>query len=77
MQSRIVKCGNSLGVRIPGSIAKKIGLVEGTLIDFQVEKDVLIIRRRCYRLEEFLSRIAPDNTYGEINTGNPVGREIW
>jgi antitoxin MazE len=77
MQSRIVKWGNSLGVRIPGPVAKKAGLSEGTPVDFQVEKDALVIRRRRYSLEELLSRITPENTHGEVNTGNPAGREIW
>jgi len=77
LQSRIVKWGNSLGVRIPVSLARKIGLVEGAAVDFQVEKDALIIRRKRYCLEEFLSRITPENIHGEVDTGSPVGRETW
>ncbi|MBE3588363.1 MAG: AbrB/MazE/SpoVT family DNA-binding domain-containing protein [Thermoanaerobacteraceae bacterium] len=77
MQSRIVKWGNSLGVRIPSSMAKKIGFVEGTPVDFQVKEGTLIIRRKYYSLEEFISRITPDNIHSEIDTGSPVGREVW
>ncbi len=77
MQSRIVKWGNSLGVRIPVSVAKKAGLIEGVVVDFQVEKDALIIRRKHYSLEELLSRITPDNIHDEFDTGAPVGKEIW
>jgi len=77
LQSRIVKWGNSLGVRIPVSLARKIGLVEGAAVDFQVKKDALIIRRKHYCLEEFLSRITPENTHGEVDSGSPVGRETW
>ncbi len=77
MQSRIVKWGNSLGVRIPGLVAKKIGFVEGAPVDFQVKEGALIIRRKYYSLEEFLSRITPDNIHSEVDTGSPVGRETW
>ncbi|MGQ9557930.1 MAG: AbrB/MazE/SpoVT family DNA-binding domain-containing protein [Desulfurispora sp.] len=77
MQSRIVKWGNSLGLRIPISVARKVGLLEGCPVEFQIAEDALIIRRSYQSLEEMLARVTPDNLPGEMDTGEPVGREIW
>jgi len=66
-----------LGIRIPKSVAQKIGLMEGTPVDFQVDDDAIIIRRQRYSLETLISRITPENMHREVNTGSPVGREAW
>lgn len=73
----VTKWGNSLGIRIPMALAKKVGLTEGTPIDFQVDNDTIIIRRKRYTLEKLLSEVDSKNVHHEINTGAPVGREIW
>jgi len=77
MQSHVTKWGNSLGIRIPKSIAKKIGLIEGMSVDFHVKDDAIIIRRKKYDLETLLSQITPQNIHKEVDTGHPHGREIW
>lgn len=77
MQSHVAKWGNSLGIRIPKSLAEKIGLTEGTPVDFKVDNDAIIIRRKSYSLEMLLSQVTPQNMHSEINTGYPVGREVW
>lgn len=28
-------------------------------------------------LEELLRRVTPENIHGEVDTGEPVGREFW
>ncbi|MCH5583791.1 AbrB/MazE/SpoVT family DNA-binding domain-containing protein [Shimazuella sp. AN120528] len=77
MESRVRKWGNSLGVRIPKSLADKIKLKEGELIDFQVTGDMILMRKKKKDLETLLSKITPENLHDEINTGKPVGNEIW
>nr|WP_156274444.1 AbrB/MazE/SpoVT family DNA-binding domain-containing protein [Moorella glycerini] len=77
MQPHVQKWGNSLGIRIPLSLAQKIGLREGTPVDLQVDEDAIIIRRKHYSLEQMLARIKPENIHSEIDTGPQVGREIW
>ena len=74
---RVMKWGNSLGIRIPMTLAKKLSLTEGTPIDYQVENDALIIRRKEYSLEDLLSRIKTENIHKEVDTDKPVGREVW
>lgn len=77
MESQVTRWGNSLGVRIPKSLAQKSGLTEGTPIVFEVEDDAIIIRRKRYSLEKLLSQVTPENLHGETDTGPSVGREVW
>ncbi|HOV80494.1 MAG TPA: AbrB/MazE/SpoVT family DNA-binding domain-containing protein [Bacillota bacterium] len=77
MQSHVTKWGNSLGIRIPKSIAQKIGLVEGMPVDLHVKDNAIIIGRKKYDLETLLNEITPQNIHEEVNSGPPVGREIW
>jgi len=32
---------------------------------------------KVYDLDELLSRVTPDNLHGEIDNGEPVGREVF
>lgn len=75
--SQVQKWGNSLGIRIPKAMAMKVGLEEGTEIDFNIDDDKIIIKRKTRNLQELLSKITPDNIHEEISTGDAEGREIW
>ncbi len=77
MQPRVQKWGNSLGVRIPLSLAQKIGLREGMPVDLQADEKAIIIRLKQYSLEQLLAGISPDNIHDEVDTGPRVGRESW
>lgn len=80
MITRVQKWGNSLGVRIPKTIASHAHVDEGTAVDVSIEDDRLVItpvRKTAYRLKELLDRVTPDNVHGEIEFGGPVGREVW
>jgi antitoxin MazE len=77
MQPRVQKWGNSLGIRIPLSLAQKTGLKEGVPVDLQADDNTLIIRRKQYTLEQLLVKVSPDNVHGEIETGSQAGREAW
>jgi antitoxin MazE len=58
-------------------MAERLGLVEGIPVDLQVEGDTIFIRRKKYDLEMLLSQVTAQNKHGEINTGQPKGRESW
>ncbi|CAI6079536.1 AbrB/MazE/SpoVT family DNA-binding domain-containing protein [Cohnella sp. JJ-181] len=74
---QVQKWGNSLGIRIPKSLALKVGIEEGTEIDLDIEKGHLVIKPKSGTLDELLSQITPDNVHTEIPTGKPQGREAW
>jgi len=77
MQEHIQKWGNSLGIRIPRTLAQKVGLAEGTPVEIILEKQSIVIRPRRYSLETLLSGVTPENLHREVDTGKPVGREVW
>ncbi len=80
MQTRIQKWGNSLGLRIPRSFALEAGVGAGSEVDLSVKNGDLVVRparRRRYQLKDLLARVTAKNLHAEVETGQPVGREIW
>ncbi len=80
MRTRILKWGNSLGMRIPKSFAEEAGVEAGSEVDLSVEDGELIIRPRrspSYQLKDLLHAVTSKNVHKEIKTGDPVGREAW
>ncbi len=80
MQTKIQKWGNSLGLRIPKSFAEQAGVEAGSEVDLSVKDGELIVRARRfprYDLKQLLQTVTAKNVHGEIETGEPVGREAW
>ena len=80
MVTKILKWGNSLGLRIPKSFAKEAGVEEGSAVDISLDGDQLIVRpvrARRYNLSELLSEVTDENRHDEVSTGDDVGREVW
>ena len=80
MLTKIRKWGNSLGLRIPKSFAEEARVEEGSEVDITVEDGDLVIRpvrRRRYDLRDLLRAVNARNIHREIDTGEPVGREVW
>ncbi len=80
MQTKIQRWGNSLGLRIPRSFAREAGVEAGSEVDLSVREGGLVVRatkRRKYRLGDLLAKVTSKNLHDEVNTGKPVGREIW
>ncbi len=80
MSTTIRKWGNSLGLRIPASIAEQILLTEGDEVSFSVEGNQLIVtpvRPKKYTLSELLEGMSEENLHSEIDWGADQGQEIW
>lgn len=80
MVTRIQRWGNSLGLRIPKSIAEDAGVEAGSPVDISIEGDRLIVqpvRSARYDLKALVSQIRDENLHDEIPTGDAVGREAW
>jgi antitoxin MazE len=79
MTTRIAKWGNSLGLRLPKSVAEAAQIDEGDRVDVTVENGVVVIRpsRRTYSLDALVSQITPRNRHDEADWGTPVGGETW
>ena len=80
MLARIQKWGNSLGLRIPKTLAADAQVAEGTSVELNVENGRLIVtpqRMPKCSIEDLVARITPENLHGETDTGSPLGREVW
>jgi antitoxin MazE len=76
----VSKWGNSLGIRIPKSIAEQVALQEGDEISLLVEGNKIIIspaKKSKYTLEELLEGMSDENLHSEIDWGTPQGNETW
>ena len=80
MKTKIQKWGNSLALRIPKSFAQEVGLDSNSSVDVSLEEGKLIVvpeDKPKFSLEQLLQQITEDNLHKEIDTGHPVGKEIW
>jgi len=78
MEAVIKKWGNSLGIRIPNHIVRELSLNDGSLVDINdVGKEIIIKPIQKNKLSELLSKVTEQNIHEEIETGDPVGKEIW
>ncbi|MBF0200286.1 MAG: AbrB/MazE/SpoVT family DNA-binding domain-containing protein [Desulfamplus sp.] len=80
MRSTIQKWGNSLAIRIPKSFATEIDLSQGAEIDLVLlENKIQIepIKKKKISLDDLLSKVTEENIHKEVDTGKPVGKEIW
>lgn len=78
LKVRIQKWGNSLGVRIPQGIAKTAGIKSDTEVEMEVKETTILLKPiKKYSLESLISKISEKNLHKEIDTGSPIGNEIW
>ena len=80
MRTKIVKWGNSLGLRIPKSFAEEVRVGEGSVVDLSMEDGNLVVKPADVEevdLEDLLARITDENIHEEIDTGDAVGGESW
>ena len=79
MQTTIQKWGNSLAVRIPGAYVKEAGLSDGLPVSMVMEDGILMIMpaKKKYLLNDLLGKIDAENLHCEIQSGEPIGNELW
>lgn len=80
MEGHIRKWGNSPALRIPVAVMSEAGLEIDTPVRVFVEAGRVVIERSTqvhYSLEELVAGITPENVHGEVDFGEPVGKEIW
>ena len=80
MVIRILKWGNSLGLRIPKAFAEEAGVKEGADVDISLDGDRIVIRPARpvkYQIADLVSEVREDNIHDEFSTGDATGREVW
>lgn len=80
MKTRIQKWGNSLALRIPKNFAIEAGLENEAPVEVTLEGGKLVViplHELDFTLDDLLAKITAENLHKEIDTGSPVGNEIW
>ncbi|MGF1603193.1 MAG: AbrB/MazE/SpoVT family DNA-binding domain-containing protein [Thermosynechococcaceae cyanobacterium] len=71
--------GNSLGVRLPQSIAQGMGLQPGSLVNIALEGEKSFCLRQDHNntLKALLKDVTPERQHREVDSGEPVEDESW
>lgn len=80
MQTRVQKWGNSLGVRIPRSLAEQIGLGAGTEVSLSTKDGQLVVKPALptrLSLDELMAGVTDNNLHSSVDTGSAVGVEFF
>ena len=80
MEVIVKKWGNSAAVRIPASVMAAAHVSLDQAVEVREEQGRIVIepvRRKTYKLDELLGGISGRNLHEPVDTGEPVGREIW
>jgi antitoxin MazE len=80
MLAKAHQWGNSLAVRIPKNLAKECGIAINTDLEIIREKGNIIlmpVAKKKYSLSSLLAKVTEENKHTVVETGAPVGKEIW
>lgn len=76
MESHIQQWGNSLGLRIPIQMARKLNLHPGSPVNIEVDDGRIVIKVQ-YTLDTMLENITPQNQHHLLLDDQKKGREEW
>ena len=79
VRAKLQKWGNSLGIRIPKSIANEVKIGDGDSVELKVTNGKVVIQPvpEEETLESLLSEVTDSNIHTEQEIGTPKGKEIW
>lgn len=80
METTIQKWGNSLAVRLPREVTRKLALRAGRRVRvYEERREVIIVPtpETEKSLTELIAGITPQNLHTETEWGKPHGREVW
>jgi antitoxin MazE len=82
MLTKIQKWGNSQGLRLAKNLLADAQLDIGDEVDIKVKDGIMLVTpakriRGRHNLKDLVSRIPENYQSGEIDWGEPVGKEVW
>lgn len=80
MLTKIQKWGNSLALRIPKTFALDAKLENDSTVEISFVDGKIVIKPVTapeWTLEKLLAEINEENMHTEVDTGAPVGNEVW
>ena len=76
----VKKWGNSAAIRIPAAVLADANLRVDQPVEIREERGRIVIeplRRKTFEIRELVKGIRRDNLHEPIDTGAPMGREVW
>jgi antitoxin MazE len=82
MLAKIQKWGNSQGIRLAKNLLADAQLGVGDEVDISVKDGIIIVTpakriRGRHNLKDLVARIPENYQAGEVDWGEPVGKEVW
>jgi antitoxin MazE len=82
MLAKIQKWGNSQGLRISKNLLADVKLDVGDEVNISVKDGIMIVapakrERGRHNLKDLVARIPESYQPGEVDWGEPVGKEEW
>jgi antitoxin MazE len=82
MLAKIQKWGNSQGLRLTKNLLADAQLGVGDEVDISVKDGIMIITpankiRGKHNLKDLVARIPENYQTGQVDWGEPVGKEVW
>ena len=80
MEVIVKKWGNSAAVRIPAAVMAAAHVALDQAVEVREEQGRIVIvpvRRKVFKLDELLGGITGKNLHQPVDTGAPVGKEVW
>lgn len=80
MRGVIKKWGNSAAVRIPAAVLEAAQVRLNQPVEVREEEGRIVIeplRAKPYDLDSLVAGITDENRHDPVETGKPVGREVW
>lgn len=82
MLAKIQKWGNSQGLRLTKNLLIDAQLGVGDEVDISVKDGIMILTptkkiRGKHSLKDLVARIPKNYKTGEVDWGEPVGKEVW
>ena len=80
MEAKILKWGNSAGIRIPHNVLKSLNVDVNDVLDLKQENDKIIIsvpQKRKISLRERFNNYHGENLAKDFSWDENVGKEIW
>jgi len=80
MEGVIKKWGNSAAVRIPAGVLADANIAVDEPVDVREERGRIVIeplRHKTYSIDALVRSVRPGNLHDPVDTGPPLGREVW
>jgi len=82
MLAKIQKWGNSQGIRLAKNLLADAQLGVGDEVDISVKDGIMIVTpakriRGRHNLKDLVARIPENYQAGEVDWGEPIGKEVW